>query len=109
VAYDLNRTHVEQINDLCFTPLCLLGCKEAPVAVTNGSKITVSYPMGLFVWVSSFSPHPEVFEDAIVSVVKGFLGGRVAVVVNQNSKYQLILSISQACFLFHILLFGQGI
>jgi len=36
--------------------------------------------MGLFVWVSSFSPLPEVFEDAVVNVIKGFLGARVAVV-----------------------------
>ena len=84
MAHDLNRAHIEQIDDLCFTSRCLLSCKEAPIAVTNGSKITVSYPMGLFVWVSSFSPHPEVFEDAIVSVIKGLLGARVAVVVGPS-------------------------
>jgi hypothetical protein len=89
VAYDLNRTHIEQIDDLRFTALRLLSCKEAPVAVTNGPKITISYPMGLFVWVSSFSPLPEVFEDAIVNVIKGFLGACVAVVVSPAPDYRV--------------------
>ena len=89
MAYDFNRTHIMQVDDICLTALCLLGCKEAPVTVTNGSKITISYPMGLFVWVSSFSPQPEVFEDAVVSVVKGFLGARVAVVVGPPPDHRV--------------------
>ncbi len=89
VAYDFNRTHIKHIDDIYFTPLCLLGCKEAPFTVTDGSKITLSYPIGLFVFVSSLSPHPEVFEDAVVSVVKGFLGARVAVVVGPSSHHRV--------------------
>ena len=87
MAYDLDRTHIEQIEDLCFTVLCLLGCKEAPFAVTNGPKITVSYPMGLFAWMSSFSPQPEVFEYAVINVVKGLLGARVTVVIGPPSHH----------------------
>jgi hypothetical protein len=89
VAYDLDRTHIEQIDDIGFTTLCLLGCKEAPFAVTNGPKITISYPMGLFAWVSSFSPLPEVFENTIVNVVKGFLRTRVAVVVGPSPHHRV--------------------
>ena len=89
MAHDLNRTHIEQIYDLCFTALRLLGCKEAPFAVTNGPKITVSYPLGLFVWVSSFRPPPEVFEDAVVNVIKGFLGACVAVVVGPAPDHRV--------------------
>ena len=89
MAYDLNRAHIEQIDDLCFTVLRLLSCKEAPVAVTNGPKITISYPMGLFAWVSSFSPLPEVFEDAVVNVIKGFLGACVAVVVDPTPDHRV--------------------
>lgn len=89
MAHDLNRAHIEQINDLCFTSLRLLSCKEAPFAVTNGPKITLSYPMGLFAWVSPFSPLPEVFEDAVINVMKGFLGARVAVVVGPAPDHRV--------------------
>ena len=68
MTHDLNRTHIKQIYDSGFTALCLLGCKKAPVAVTNGSKIAISYPLDLFISVSSFGPSPEVFEDAEVNV-----------------------------------------
>ena len=89
MAYDLNRTHIKQINDLCFTALRLLGCKEAPVTVTNGSKVPISYPLGLFAWVSSFRPPPEVFKDARINVVKGFFGARVAVVVGPSPDHRV--------------------
>ncbi len=92
MAYDFNRTHIKQIDDVCFTPLCLLGCKEGPFTVTDGSKITFSYPISLFVLVSSISPHPEVFEGAIVDVVKGFLGARVAMVVGPSSHHRVELT-----------------
>ena len=91
MTHDLNRAHIEQIDDLGYTALRLLGCKEAPVAVTNGSKITVSYPLGLFARVSPFSPAPEVFKDARVNIVKGIFGARVAVVVGPAPDHRVEL------------------
>ena len=91
MTHDLNRTHIKQIYDSGFTALCLLGCKKAPVAVTNGSKITISYPLGLFARVSSFNPSPEVFKDAGVNVVKSFFGARVAVVVGPSPDHRVEL------------------
>jgi hypothetical protein len=64
---------MKQIDDFWFTTLCLLGCKETPVAVTNGSKIAISYPLGLFVRVSPFSPAPEVFKCATSLIMAQFL------------------------------------
>ena len=89
MTHDLNRTHIKQINDLGSTALRLLGCKETPVVVTNGSKITISYPLGLFTRVSSFSPPPEVFKDARINVVKGFFGARVAMVIGPAPDYRV--------------------
>ena len=83
------RGHIDQTDDVSPTFLCFFGCKEAPFAVTNGPKITVSYPMGLFVLVPSFSPPPEVFEDAIVNVAKGLLGTRVAMVVGPTPDHRV--------------------
>jgi len=91
VAYDLDRTHIKQIDDLGFTALRLLGCKETPIAVTNESKVTISYPMGTFVRVSPFSPAPEVFKDARIKIVKGFFGARVAVVVGPSPDHRVEL------------------
>ena len=91
MAYDLDRTHIKQINDPGFTALRFLGCKETPIAVTNGSEVTISYPMGTFVRVSPFSPAPEVFKDARINIVKGFFGARVAVVVGPPSDHRVEL------------------
>jgi len=91
VAYDLDRTHIEQIDGLSFTALRLLGCKETPIAVTNGSEITISYPMGTLIRVSPFSPVPEVFKDARINIVKGFFGARVAVVVGPSPDHRVEL------------------
>ena len=91
MTHDLNRTHIKQVDDLGFTTLHLLGCKKAPVAVTDGSKVTISYPLGLFVWVSSFNPAPEVFKDAGINVVKGVFGAQMAVVVGPSPDHRVEL------------------
>ena len=73
VTYDLNRTHVKQIDDIGITAFCLSGGKEAPLTVADGPKIAGSNPSNLFIAVSSFSPIPEVIENASINVAKGFL------------------------------------
>ena len=91
MTHNLNRTHIKQIYDSGFTALCLLGCKKAPVTVANGSKVTISYPLGLFARVSSFRPAPEVFKDARINIVEGIFGARVAVVVGPSPDHRVEL------------------
>ena len=91
MAHNLDRTHIKQIHDLGFTTLRLLGCKETPVAVTNRSKITISYPLGLFARVSSFSPTPQVFKDARINIVEGIFGARMAMVVGPSPDHRVEL------------------
>ena len=86
------RGHIDQIDDVNPTSLCLFGCKKAPLLVTNGSKITISYPLGLFILVPSFSPYPEIIEDAGINIVEGFLGARMAVIVGPSPDYWVELS-----------------
>ncbi len=84
MAYDLNRTHVSQINDIGIPALCLLGGEEAPLTVADCSKIARSNPSDLFIAVPSFSPIPEVIEDAAINVAKGFLGTHMAMIVRPS-------------------------
>ena len=91
MAYDFNRTHIEQISDIGIPVLCLLGCEEAPFTVTDRSKIAGSNPSDLFTWVSSFGPIPEIFEDAGIDVAKGFLGTRMAMIVGPSPDNRIEL------------------
>ena len=86
---DFHRTHVEQIDDPGLTAFCPLGCKEAPLSVANGSKITISYPLGLFPTMPSLGPHPEGFEDAEVNVAECFLGAHMPVVIGPAPDHRV--------------------
>ena len=104
MAYDFNLTRVKQINDIGIPALCLLGCKEAPITVTDRSKIARSNPSDLFAWVSSFGPGPEVFEDAGINVAEGFLGTRMAMIVGPSPDNRIELPGAYPPHSFHAIL-----
>ena len=89
VTDDSYGTHLDQIEELGPTFLCLIGCEETPIMVTNGSEITVLNPLGLFMWVPSFSPFPEIIEDAGINIAEGFLGACMTVIIGPTPDYRV--------------------
>ena len=86
------RSHIDQIDDISPTALFLSGCKEGPLSVSNGSEIAISNPLGLFSLVPSFSPYPEIVEDAGINIAEGFLGARMTVIVGPTTDHWVELS-----------------
>ena len=76
--------------------------EEAPVLVTESSKIPILHPLLTLLWMSSSCPSPQCFEDGGVRMDKGFLGICMSVIVRPTPYLGSRVAISQyavACLL----------
>src|SRR5919197_2865916 len=70
-----------------FTTLLFCRAEEARVLVSESAKIPVLHPLLALLWMSTFCPSPQHFEDGSIYTDKGLLGICVSVIVRPSPYF----------------------